>query len=324
MNFFNPGNWFEEQIAGMFENLWTSITQPLRDSIINAIISMLGFIFDTIGIGTSGISSLLTEHPEQFDRIELFGENVLFQINGMSVYSFMQGISNAVILPFALMILVVLSIHELVTGIINSNIREFDPTLMMKWGIKFVVSIFILSNVFTIVDVLFRIGPALSDLLFSSGLNISDISVDLGDTATITDSLQEMPWMQLIGLITTTAGIAVFTLVLQIIILQTLLFRMLEIALVLSLAPIPLATFSNSEHKRAGENFIRTLIVYGLQAFLILVVIFIFTGMLSTMLTTTITSGNFSLISFIPVIIIMIGMTGFIRNSKSLAERVVS
>ena len=47
--------------------------------------------------------------------------------------------------------------------------------------------------------------------------------------------------------------------------------RMIEIYLMVSLAPIPFSTFGNREQSQIGQNYLRSLFAIGFQGFLILV-----------------------------------------------------
>ena len=52
--------------------------------------------------------------------------------------------------------------------------------------------------------------------------------------------------------------------------------RMIEIYLMVSLAPIPFSTFGNREQSQIGQNYLRSLFAIGFQGFLILVCVGIY------------------------------------------------
>ena len=76
-------------------------------------------------------------------------------------------------------------------------------------------------------------------------------------------------WLQsaLIGFTMKAMGIIIFVLVYG---------RMLEIYLLTSLAPIPVATLSNREFGGTGQNYIKSLFAVGFQGLLILVCVAIY------------------------------------------------
>jgi hypothetical protein len=52
--------------------------------------------------------------------------------------------------------------------------------------------------------------------------------------------------------------------------------RMIEIYLMVSLAPIPFATFGNREQSQIGQNYLRSLFALGFQGFLIIICVGIY------------------------------------------------
>ena len=62
---------------------------------------------------------------------------------------------------------------------------------------------------------------------------------------------------------------------------------MIEIDLMVSLAPIPFATFGNKEQSMIGQNYLRSLFALGFQGFLIMVCVGIYAVLISTIAFTT-------------------------------------
>ena len=58
--------------------------------------------------------------------------------------------------------------------------------------------------------------------------------------------------------------------------------RMIEIYLMVSLAPIPFATFGNREQSQIGQNYLRSLAALGFQGFLIMICIAIYAVLVQT------------------------------------------
>ena len=58
--------------------------------------------------------------------------------------------------------------------------------------------------------------------------------------------------------------------------------RMIEIYLMVSLAPIPFATFGNKEQSMIGQNYLRSLFALGFQGFLIMVCVGIYAVLIQT------------------------------------------
>ena len=63
--------------------------------------------------------------------------------------------------------------------------------------------------------------------------------------------------------------------------------RMLEIYLMVSLAPIPFATFGNREQSMMGQNYVRSLFALGFQGFLIMVCVGIYAVLIQSVAFST-------------------------------------
>ena len=68
--------------------------------------------------------------------------------------------------------------------------------------------------------------------------------------------------------------------------------RMMEIYLVTSVAPIPMATMVNHEWGSMGQNYLKSLLALGFQAFLILVCVGIYAVLIQTIAGTNGMSGE--------------------------------
>ena len=56
--------------------------------------------------------------------------------------------------------------------------------------------------------------------------------------------------------------------------------RMIEIYMMVSLAPVPMATWGNHEQSHVGQNYLRSLFALGFQGFLILICVAIYAVLL--------------------------------------------
>ena len=73
---------------------------------------------------------------------------------------------------------------------------------------------------------------------------------------------------------------------LQICILVVVFGRMIEIYLVTSVAPIPMATMMNKESGQMGQNYLRNLFALAFQAFLIIVCVAIYAALVENITVT--------------------------------------
>ena len=62
--------------------------------------------------------------------------------------------------------------------------------------------------------------------------------------------------------------------------------RMIEIYLMVSLAPIPFSTFANREQNQIGQNYLRSLFALGFQGFLIIICVGIYAVLVQSLAFT--------------------------------------
>ena len=111
----------------------------------------------------------------------------------------------------------------------------------------------------------------------ASGLIIGDTSINISSVMVgIEDRLMEMELGPLFGLWFQSLFVGITMWALTICIFLITFGRMIEIYLVTSVAPIPMATMMGKEWGGMGQNYIRSLLALGFQAFLIIVCVAIY------------------------------------------------
>ena len=111
----------------------------------------------------------------------------------------------------------------------------------------------------------------------AAGLIIGDTSINISSVmGGIEDRLMEMELGPLFGLWFQSLFVGITMWALTICIFIITFGRMIEIYLVTSVAPIPMATMMGKEWGGMGQNYIRSLLALGFQAFLIIVCVAIY------------------------------------------------
>ena len=111
----------------------------------------------------------------------------------------------------------------------------------------------------------------------ASRLIIGDTSINISSVMVgIEDRLMEMELGPLFGLWFQSLFVGITMWALTICIFIITFGRMIEIYLVTSVAPIPMATMMGKEWGGMGQNYIRSLLALGFQAFLIIVCVAIY------------------------------------------------
>ena len=236
------------------------ITEWLKGLLIEGIMGNLEGLFDTVNVRVGEIAVQVGTTPAAWHA---------------GVFSLIRQLSETVILPVAGLILTFVATYELIQMILEkNNMHEFDVANIYKWVFKTACAILILSNTFNIVMAVFDVSQSV--IADAAGLiqGSTDITPDmLTELETTLEGMDLGPllglWLQssVIGLTMQIMGIIIFVLVYG---------RMIEIYLMTSLAPLPVATLSNRELGGTGQNYLKSLFAVGFQGMLILVCVAIY------------------------------------------------
>ena len=241
--------------------LWNKITEWLKDLLISGIISNLTGMFDATNQKVAEISAQVGTTPQAW--------------NG-SIFGMIQNLSETVIVPIAGAILAFVMTLELIQLITEkNNLGDVDTWMFFKWAFKSAAAVLIVTNTWNIVMGVF--DTAQSVVSSASGVIISDTSIDITTVLTDLESrLEAMDIGPLFGLWFQSMFVGICTWALSICIFIVIYGRMIEIYLVTSIAPIPMATMLNREWGSMGQNYLRSLLALGFQAFLIIVCVAIY------------------------------------------------
>ena len=209
------------------------------------------------------------EFPEMYEHLAKLDEH-LFRERGI------QNLSETVIVPIAGAILAFVMTLELIQLITDkNNLNDMDTWIFFKWAFKSAAAVLIVTNTWTIVMGVF--DAAQSVVASASGLIIGDTSINISSVMVgIEDRLMEMELGPLFGLWFQSLFVGITMWALTICIFIITFGRMIEIYLVTSVAPIPMATMMGKEWGGMGQNYIRSLLALGFQAFLIIVCVAIY------------------------------------------------
>ena len=148
----------------------------------------------------------------------------------------------------------------------------------------------LVTNTWNIVMGVFNVTQGVVDQ--SAGVIIGNTNIDI--TSIITDletRLADMEIGALFGLWFQSLFVGLTMKALSICIMLVIYGRMIEIYLVTSVAPIPMATMINHEWGSVGQNYLKSLLALGFQAFLIMVCVGIYAVLVQTIAVTGDISG---------------------------------
>lgn len=236
------------------------ITEWLKELLIEGIMGNLSGLFDTVNTRVGEIAVQVGTTPAAWNA---------------GVFSLIRQISETVILPIAGVILTFVATYELIQMLIDrNNLHDIDTWLFFKWIFKTAAAILILSNTFNMVNAVFDVSQSV--IARSAGIvrGSTDITPDM--LATLETTLEAMELGPLLGLFVQSMLIGFTMEVMGIIIFVLVYGRMLEIYMLTSLAPIPVATLTNRETGQMGQNYIKSLFAVGFQGLLILLCVGIY------------------------------------------------
>ena len=192
------------------------------------------------------------------------------------VFSMIRNLSESVILPIAGVILAFVMTLELIQMVVEkNNMNDFDTWMFFKWIFKTFCAVLIVTNTWNIVMGVFDVAQNIVNS--SAGIISANTSIDIATAIpNLETRLMAMELGPLFGLWFQSIFVGLTMWALTICIFIITYGRMIEIYLVTSVAPIPMATMVNREWGQMGNNYLRSLLALGFQAFLIIVCVAIY------------------------------------------------
>lgn len=241
--------------------LWDAITEWLKEILVSGIMSNLSGMFDGVNEKVGEISTQVSMTPQAW--------------NG-GIFNMVQNLSQNVVLPVAGVILAFVMTLELVQILMDkNNFHDVETAVFFKWIFKTACAILIVSNTWTIVMGIFDVAQGVVNQ--ASGIIIGNTSIDLNSVMPdMEERLMEMELGPLFGLWFQSLFVGITMWALTICIFIITYGRMLEIYLVTSVAPIPMAAMLGKAWGGMGQNYLKSLFALGFQAFLIMVCVAIY------------------------------------------------
>lgn len=241
--------------------LWDKVTEWLKELLIGSIMSNLTGLFDNVNRQVAGIADNVGATPQAW--------------NG-GVFGMIRNLSDNVILPIAGVILALVATLELIQMIVDrNNMHDMDTFMLAKWVFKTACAVVIVTNTWNIVMAVFDVAQSVVSR--ASGLVIADTDIRIDSVIVgLEAKLAEMELGALFGLWVQSMFVGFTMWALAICIFIITYGRMIEIYLVTSVAPIPMATMVNREWGQMGQNYLRSLFALGFQAFLIIICVAIY------------------------------------------------
>lgn len=247
------------------------LEELLGEAVLNNLTNMVAIVNEKVGT----ISADVSQTPANFSP---------------GIYNMIRNVSETVIIPIAGIILTIIACYELIQLIIEHNhLQQFETWIFLKWIFKTYIAIYLISNTFTIVMAVFDVAQHVVNA--SAGIITGSTALDSAMLDDLRTAVQSMGAGELFGLYIQTEIVLVVMNALSAVIFVIIYARMIEIYMMVSMAPIPFATFGNKEQSHIGQNYLRSIAALAFQAFLIIICVGIYAVLIQTGVTSTNVSG---------------------------------
>ena len=228
--------------------------------LVSGIMQNLSGMFDSVNQRVGDIATQVGTTPAAFSP---------------GIFGMIRNVSESVIVPIAGMILTFIACYELIQMIIDhNNLANFESWIFFKWVFKTFLAVTIITNCFNITMAVFDVSQQI--IAGAGGIIAGSTAIDSAALDSMQATVEAMDLGPMLGLYLQSFIVQTTMWVLGILIFVIVYGRMIEIYLMVSLAPIPFSTFGNREQSQIGQNYLRSLFAIGFQGFLILVCVGIY------------------------------------------------
>ncbi len=236
-------------------------------------------IFNNINLTAQNIGKELGTNPSEYNS---------------AIFSVLERLSETVILPIAGMILTVVIIINLFNSVLDERERKDPFELYIKFFLKTVIAILLTTNAFKITNYILDMGQGIVNKAIQVLNNdrVINLSQNLDSFQSFLETLS-FGKVILIGLTLIITYIIIW--IIYILSYVVILGRFIEIFMRISLSPLAFSTFFSREFNGIGFNFIKGMVAITIQAFLIMVVIGLYKGMLVNLVVDISTEESLNL-----------------------------
>ncbi len=242
------------------DSILEQITDWLKEMLVSGIMQNLSGMFDSVNQRVGDIATQVGTTPAAFSP---------------GIFGMIRNVSESVIVPIAGMIFTFIACYELIQMIIDhNNLANFESWIFFKWVFKTFLAVTIITNCFNITMAVFDVSQQV--IAGAGGIIAGSTAIDSAALDSMQATVEAMDLGPMLGLYLQSFIVQTTMWVLGILIFVIVYGRMIEIYLMVSLAPIPFSTFGNREQSQIGQNYLRSLFAIGFQGFLILVCVGIY------------------------------------------------
>lgn len=253
------------------DSILQSIEDWFRGLLVSGIMDNLSNTFESVNNQVGQIATEVGQTPANFLP---------------AVYNMIRTLSENVIMPIAGLILTFIACYELIQLVIShNNLANFETWIFWKWIFKTFVAVTLITNTMNITMAVFDVAQHV--VTQAGGIIAGSTAIDDSTLATVQSTLEAMEIGPLLSIFLQTIIVRFLIYILSALIFVIVYARMIEIYLMVSLAPIPFSTFGNREQSMIGQNYLRSLFALGFQGFLIMVCVGIYAVLIQSVAFST-------------------------------------
>ena len=253
------------------DSILQSIEDWFRGLLVSGIMDNLTNTFDSVNNQVGQIATEVGQTPANFSP---------------AVYNMIRTLSENVIMPIAGLILTFIACYELIQLVVgHNNLANFETWIFWKWIFKTFVAVTLITNTMNITMAVFDVAQHVVSQ--AGGLIGGTTAIDGSTLATMQSNLEAMDIGPLLSILLQSFVVQFLMYLLSALIFVIVYARMIEIYLMVSLAPIPFSTFGNREQSMIGQNYLRSLFALGFQGFLIMVCVGIYAVLIQSVAFST-------------------------------------
>ena len=242
------------------DSIIQAIVDWLKELLVTGIMGNLTNTFDSVNAQVGQIATEVGMTPSAFSP---------------AIFNMIKNLSENVIMPIAGLFLTFIACYELIQLVIShNNLANFETWIFFKWVFKTFVAVTLITNTMNITMAVFDVAQHVVSQ--AGGIISGSTAIDASTLRTMQTNLEAMEVGELLGIFLMSFIVQFLVYILSALIFVIVYARMIEIYLMVSLAPLPFATFCNKEQSMIGQNYLRSLFALGFQGFLIMVCVGIY------------------------------------------------
>lgn len=237
------------------------------------------------------------------------------------IFKLLETFSKNVVLPIGILILTIVLVTNLCRSLLDDREMQNPLKVYFFFIITSVFAVILVTNSFEITNFIINISQTIVDKALT--LFNKEATSITGDITKFEETLKTMEVSQIFGIWLTLILTVIIMWLVRILVQIVILGRFIEIFMRISIAPIPFATFFNRDLSSTGYNFVKSMVAVSLQAILIMVVIAIYRGTLSSIAVDA--GSQESLMLFlIKILGINLTLVFMLFQTKRIADSILS